>query len=618
VLRLRSIPIFLAAATLLPIATLTWLGARIVQQDQAVERQRRRETLEVAAGRLAIAIDGRLGDIEEQLARGTGIRFTPGGLAAPLGVRLLYGPEEPLGPPSPLSFPNADALEFQRNNLAGAAEAYRSLAESLVPVVRAQALNGLGRVLRKSGDTTGALRAYDRLMKLGEVPVEGQPAALLARQARCRCYEQSNAAEELRKEAESLAASLYAGGWHIDAPTFNLYREMLEKWGAPPPPSGAVSRTEAALALWRAWRGNELSPRGRRVLKTTAEPVLALWTGGPEYLTAWVASPSEIDHILGPLWRAQNLAVSLADMDGQPFAPGKLRDAVSLNPAQTRLPFLMSAASAGAAKDDGYRTRRTLFITGLLATFLFMAAAALGLYRVTTREMELVKQQSDFVSAVSHEFRTPLTSMRHLTELLVSNSVPSESRKAQYYELLSRETERLHRMVETLLSFGRIEAGAYAWHLEALAPGEFVPGVVEEFRHELQAMGRELICEIERDLPTIQADREALSRALWNLLENAGKYSEPGTPIRIFVKRRQQCVLLGVEDHGTGIEPAEHSRIFQKFTRGTQAKHAGIRGVGVGLALVKRIVEAHGGSVCLFSEPGRGSTFTLELPCSGS
>jgi signal transduction histidine kinase len=145
-----------------------------------------------------------------------------------------------------------------------------------------------------------------------------------------------------------------------------------------------------------------------------------------------------------------------------------------------------------------------------------------------------------------------------------------------------------------------------------------VPKVVEEFRQESQAVGHELVCEIEPDLPPIHADREALSRALWNLLENAGKYSEPGSAIRVFAQRRNGSVLVGVEDHGSGIALAEQGRIFRKFMRGSEATRSGIRGVGVGLALVKRIVEAHGGQVRLASVPGRGSTFTLELPCRES
>ena len=114
-------------------------------------------------------------------------------------------------------------------------------------------------------------------------------------------------------------------------------------------------------------------------------------------------------------------------------------------------------------------------------------------------------------------------------------------------------------------------------------PCELLAGIVEEFRKEPLAHGREIACDVRSGLQPIRADREALARALWNLLENAGKYSEPGSPgspIRVY------C--------------------------------AGVRGVGIGLALVKRIIEAHGGSVRLETEPGRGSTFLLELPCRGS
>ena len=103
-----------------------------------------------------------------------------------------------------------------------------------------------------------------------------------------------------------------------------------------------------------------------------------------------------------------------------------------------------------------------------------------------------------------------------------------------------------------------------------------------------------------------------------NLLENAGKYSEPHSPIRVFAQRGNGSVLLGVEDHGIGIPPQEQAGIFQKFVRGSDARKQGIRGVGIGLTLVKRIAEAHGGSVRLRSEPGHGSTFTLVLPCRES
>jgi signal transduction histidine kinase len=305
--------------------------------------------------------------------------------------------------------------------------------------------------------------------------------------------------------------------------------------------------------------------------------------------------------------------VALYDTDGQLIAGGAVQGAVSLTPAETRLPFILNVATAAKDRESG----RAVLVSGLALAFLAILGAGYGLYRATTREIMLARQQSDFVSAVSHEFRTPLTSMRHLTDLLVSHSAISDERKRQYYELLAHETERLHRMVESLLSFGRIEVGAYAWRLEPSDAAELVRDIVEEFRREPQARDRLVTVEIEEGLPEIQADREALSRALWNLFENAAKYSAPGSPIRVFARRQEGSVLLAVEDEGAGIPPAEREKIFQRFVRGTEAKRAGVRGVGIGLALVKRIVEAHGGSVRLESELGRGSKFTLVLPCPG-
>jgi signal transduction histidine kinase len=446
---------------------------------------------------------------------------------------------------------------------------------------------------------------------MGGVTVEGHPAALLARQARCRIFEKLADAVRLREEAADLATVLYSGKWRISQSTFHLYRDILQQWGAPPVPMMALARTEAAILLWRAWRSGDLASRGRRILNTPEVPVAALWTASPDGPVAWLAAPAELEAVLSPLWKAQPMTVSLYDTAGHSVLGALRSSGVTLHPAETRLPFLLSVDAPG---DDGDPHRRTLLITGLAATFLLMTAAAFGLYRVTGREMELARQQSDFVSAVSHEFRTPLTSLRHLTELLASGSVPSEPRKQQYYELLSRETGRLHGMVESLLSFGRLEAGAYAWQLETVEPGSLMVPIVEQFRQQ-QGTAREVVCEMEDGLPPIRADREALSRAIWNLLENAGKYSQPDTLIRVFARRNAGTVALGVEDHGDGIALAEQGRIFQKFVRGTGAKRAGIRGVGIGLALVKRIVEAHGGSVRLESEPGRGSTFILELPC---
>ena len=610
----RRLPVLLAAATLVPAAVLVWLGVRVLQQDRELDRQRRREHLEVAAGRVALEIDRRLQDLEAELAVGRGMRFHEGGIEAGSGAPILFQPADgPLLPPSPGDIAAVEIEEFQRLNLIGAEAAYRRLSASGDVEVRATALVGLGRVLRAQGRFERARSAYDDLARLGTAIVAGQPADLVARQGRVRTFEASRDSAALRREVDDLARALYAGRWPIDRPTFELYRDMVSQRGGPQPPALDMARTEAAIDLWRTWRRGDLGPRGRRLVHHGPATMLALWVSSSEQAIVKLVANTDMLTEWGPLWRNHDLEVALSSVEGQPIAGERIARGVALAPGDTRLPFILTASLA--SEDVPALTRRRLFLVGLVVAVLLTMAASYALYRTTSREIALARQQADFVSSVSHEFRTPLTSMRHLTELLASDSITSEERKRHYYELLASETERLHRMVDGLLSFGRMSAGAYAWQLESAEIGDLVSAVVDEFRSDPVAEHRDVSCDVETNLPNIRVDREAVSRALWNLLENAAKYSEAGAPISVFARRQGESVLIGVQDAGVGIPSSEHTRIFQKFVRGDAATRAGVRGVGIGLALVSRIAEAHGGSVRLESEPGRGSTFTLVLPC---
>ena len=606
----------------MPVVALVWLGMRVLQQDRDIERQRRRERLEVSAGRLALDVERRLQETEDRLARGDGINLLPAGLdagAAP-AVPLLYQPVAPnsQAAASP-DFAAAEVQEFQQRDLTGAAASYRKLAGSDERPLRAAALVALARVLRQQGDRPGALRAYDVLEQIGATTIGGQPAGLVALQGRAKVFEEAGDGDGLRTAVERLASALNAGTWRVDRATFALYREMLDRWRATATSVDAVVRTEAAIRLWEMWRAGDLPPRGRRMIRTENGAALAVWAGVPASPRLWVESAPRLEASLATLWTSQRLRVAAFDSAGERlFGDEPGAGSLSLMPAATRLPFVLAVAPTVDGDAAADRSRRSLVIGGLAGALLVMLAAAYGLYRATARELMLARQQSDFVSAVSHEFRTPLTSMRHLTDLLVSRGITSEERRTHYYQLLAHETERLYRMVESLLSFGRMEAGAYAFRLEPADPAEVVRAVVEEFRAEPLARDRDILCDVEEGLPQIHADRDTLTRALWNLLENAAKYSDPGTPMSAFAKRHDDAVLIGVGDRGMGIAPGERDRIFHKFVRGAEAKSAGVRGVGIGLALVKRIVEAHGGSVRVDSEPGRGSTFTLVFPCRAS
>jgi signal transduction histidine kinase len=609
------VPAVLATATLISVVALGWFGIRTLQQDRELERQRQRERLEVAAARVALGLERRVQQIEEQLAKGSGSRFVSTGIESSGDLRVLFQPE--VTPAPPVASPDltaAESEEYQRHDLDAAESAYRRIAATGPVSARAAALVALGRVQRLRNDYSRAMEAYDELEQLGPVIVAGQPAALVARQGRCKTLEAAGDRDRLREEVRRLSIELESGRWRIDRATFDLYDGLVRQWGGAALGSSSIVRTEAAVELWHAWRRGDLGPRGRRVLVRDPVPVMAVWVADADRVTMWIETAAAIEEQWKSLWQGQGLSVALADVDGRRFVGTPRERSVLLAPSETRLPFMLYASSL-ASGETMEPTRRRVLMSGLLLALALMIAAAYAVFRTTTRELALARQQTDFVSAVSHEFRTPLTSMRHLTELLVSRAVTSEERKAQYYELLARETERLHRMVESLLSFGRMDVDAYSWNLESADVSRLVNDMVDEFRHEPIAAGRQVQCEIDKELPPIRADREALSRALWNLLENAGKYSEAGTPIRVFATRQDDSVLIGVTDQGIGIPAAEQRRIFQKFVRGSDAKRSGARGVGIGLALVTRIAEAHGGQVRLDSAPGRGSTFTLVIPC---
>src|SRR5262249_31803094 len=244
----------------------------------------------------------------------------------------------------------------------------------------------------------------------------------------------------------------------------------------------------------------------------------------------------------------------------------------------------------------------------------FVLVGSYFIARAVTRELEVARLQSDFVAAVSHEFRTPLASLCQLSEMLSDGRVPSETRRQVYYEGLRRASERLHRLVESLLDFGRMQAGVQQFRIELLDTGAFFRGVAEEFAQEIRDRGYQLVITQQPDLPTLKADRDALARALWNLLDNAVKYSPQNKIIWAKADCENGRVALRVSDKGLGIAPHERRKIFKKFVRAASAEAAGARGTGLGLTMVEHIVAAHGGEMHVESELGVGSTFTILLP----
>jgi len=228
--------------------------------------------------------------------------------------------------------------------------------------------------------------------------------------------------------------------------------------------------------------------------------------------------------------------------------------------------------------------------------------------RAIRREAEVARLQSDFVAAVSHEFRSPLTTVRQLSEMLEMGQVPSDDRRQKYYRVLAGEARRLQRLVETLLNFGKMEAGAQQYHFEKLDVRELVSRAVREAAApEDETSGRVRITGPESGIHLF-GDADALALALRNLVDNAA-----GEKVEVRWKNDQGRVSISVVDRGPGIPREEHQAIFQKFVRGRSAIQASVKGTGVGLTMVRHILAAHGGEIQLESEPGCGSTFTVVL-----
>ena len=628
----RTLAVFLSLMLVFG-GALAWLGWQLLEQDRSLERQRAQERLEQGADYLVAELQRGLSIIDGYLSFAPSLAASepPDGLIV-LHVtgstvvthppnRLLFYPSIPVGAVERnTTYREGEDLEFRRNDPAAAAGFFRVLARSPNPELRAGALLRLGRNLRKSGLNQEALQVYAELLQLGPVPVMGLPSELVAREARCTVLEAIGKREEVRQEASLMYSALNSGRLSLLRPAWEFHVEEAQRW------SGEIRLTErdqnslvlskAAEWMYGQWLAGPAS-NGRRLLRIENRPVLVSWKDSSDRLAAVMAGSGYLDS----MWRAalQDRQVNGAwvDADGQVML-GSLdksaRQAVR-TAAAARLPWTLHVTTADPTADlSAFAERRRLLLLGFAVLALVLLAGFYFILRSIDRERAVARLQSEFVSAVTHEFRTPLTSLRQLSEMLSKGRVPTEELRQQSYDILARESERLQRLVESLLDFGRIEARAVQYQFQSLDPKALVHGVVAEFQEHAAAQGYSVELTTAERYEHIRGDREALGLALWNLLDNAVKYSPDSRTVRVEMGSDGNRLAVHVRDRGMGIPASEQKEIFKKFVRGAGSKSANIRGTGIGLAVARHIVEAHDGEIRLESEPGRGSVFTILLP----
>lgn len=267
--------------------------------------------------------------------------------------------------------------------------------------------------------------------------------------------------------------------------------------------------------------------------------------------------------------------------------------------------------------DKGVAGGRGFVAVSALLVLIFLAAMIAGgtlLIRDSRKNMKDAMEKTSFVSSVSHELKTPLTSIRMYAELLAEGRVTQPDKVNRYLEVIVSESRRLTRLVNNVLDFGRLEQGKKTYHRETLDLAGFVRGIFEAHGIRVEAAGLALDLHIPREPLTLVSDHDALEQVLLNLIDNAVKYASSGRYLGVFVENDStETVDLVLADRGPGIPPEHRDLIFEKFHRVDNSLTAEQAGSGLGLSIARRILRDLGGD--LVFEPGTesGSRFIMRI-----
>lgn len=257
---------------------------------------------------------------------------------------------------------------------------------------------------------------------------------------------------------------------------------------------------------------------------------------------------------------------------------------------------------------------KNFYFWTILTLIIILTFGAVLIVRTIGHEMEVIKIKSDFVSSVSHEFKTPLTSIRALIERLQGGKVKDPSKMEQYFSIISQDADKLTRLVKNLLDFSKIEEGKKEYDFKETDIDQWMVQQIENFKKDEAQKEIKIRTQIPENLPRLSIDRDALSQALNNILDNAVKFLTDKKEIDINMRSGEENVIIEVKDKGIGISHDELDKIFDKFYQGKNTHMQSVKGTGLGLTIVKHIIEAHGGKVSVESKINQGSTFSLIFP----
>lgn len=335
-----------------------------------------------------------------------------------------------------------------------------------------------------------------------------------------------------------------------------------------------------------------------------------------EKLVARHRSDKQFDDLLGNLNYKISLTGAGSERDllkiGETSGSFRTR---SFAAADNLFPNLVFALSSPAVENKTYLNEYSgiSILLGIAAAILSLVGLGLT-WRATSREMKVAQLKSDFLANISHELKTPLTAIRAFGDLLHSERVRQPERIREYGGIIKTESDRLTKIINNILEMSRLERGVRSYRFEENDLASMVTETIEMFRHSTEAADFEIKTNFPAHPVETVFDENAIRQALINLLSNAAKYSENNKIIEVALTAEQHQSIIEVKDYGVGITAAEQKNIFTAFHRTSQNEIQQIGGAGLGLAIVREIVKAHGGEITVESELGAGSVFKIILP----
>jgi signal transduction histidine kinase len=609
----------LLSAILIPTAVVILLAFRVVRQEQELAERRAAEARRDAGDQLRRELTARLQALRleevNRLIGESGTRVPPDSpivFVAPMAQdRLVLPWEDTAGAPLPSSgFPElqreGESLEFQQHDAVAAVGVYRqALTAAHAAAERCSALVALGRALRTAGAHAEAEHLDRNVLSTcaGVIDEDGVPFAIYAAQ---RLVDERETAAVFDFVTSRLARSQ----WRAPSEAYALQSLLRNVSGvaaddAKQKLSNEIRNIEQIAALARELHDH---PGQLQAASPSARGDLP-WMGfGDEPWLVTLVSPTSF---AAPVVMAVSSRRVVPKGVALRVAPSEGADALLGD----------GFVSLQAVWPPGRFTARTTpaFLYGA-ALAVVLAAVLLAGYLVLRdvhREAATAEMRATFVASVSHELKTPLTSIRAHAETLLLGRTRGAETTSQYLSAIVNESERLSRLVDSVLEFSRIEQGRKTYHMRATRLGDIVRAAATTMEYPLTQFGFTLTVMSDDEEPTLAGDPEALTQALLNLLSNAMKYSGHARRIEMRTGTRDNEAFVDVVDHGIGIPREERARIFERFHRIRCEDTDGIAGAGLGLALALHVVEAHRGRIVVSSDVGHGSTFSVRIPLQG-